>query len=206
MEVEGLFEGGSQPDDVSVVELRLLPDKFPKKTIVVEDPVRSVPGHWRIDLHVNKDVLRAISMAPVVSSFVNSIQPMSGHKEKVFTVIAELVNNAVDHGVLGLDSSLKKDPEGFSQYFRSRDERLSDDEAGWVSVSIEHRADGKEGILELVVEDSGDGFDQGNVGAGLADNSGYCGRGLPLVKSLCQSLVYNDKGNGAAATYRWLSE
>ena len=32
-------------------------------------------------------------------------------------VMTEVINNAIDHGVLGLDSAMKKSPEGFEQYF-----------------------------------------------------------------------------------------
>ena len=43
---------------------------------------------------------------------------------KLFLVLAELVSNAIDHGVLGLDSSIKREPDGFQRYLQQRQERL----------------------------------------------------------------------------------
>jgi hypothetical protein len=37
----------------------------------------------------------------------------------------------------------------------------------------------------------------------MEKNKGFCGRGLPLVKSLCQSLEFLGRGNVVTAVYRW---
>jgi len=202
-EVTSMSEGNGHADDVSIVEIFLSPELFPVDVSKANEVSSSVPRHWQIDMKLYKDVFRDVSLAPFVSNVVNSVQSMTGHKENVFTVIAEMVNNAVDHGVLGLDSSLKRDPEGFAQYFMSRDERLLSDDDGWVSVSIGHHAENDQGVLELTVEDSGSGFDVNLKDSDMSENAGYCGRGLPLIKKLCKSLVFNKKGNCATATYRW---
>lgn len=42
----------------------------------------------------------------------------------IFTIIKELFVNALDHGLLGLDSNIKNGPDGFSNYVVERQKRL----------------------------------------------------------------------------------
>jgi two-component sensor histidine kinase len=104
-------------------------------------------------------------------------------------VIAELYTNGLDHGVLGLDSKLKNDIEGFGEYLLKRDENLSqlskDDRIG---VSL--RLNGANQI-EFEVEDSGAGFEHQSV----EPSDGSSGRGLGLVEKLSTRIERNDKGN-----------
>ena len=48
----------------------------------------------------------------LVSSIVVECDVHANRRADLELVMAEVVNNAIDHGVLGLDSTLKKDPEG----------------------------------------------------------------------------------------------
>ena len=60
-----------------------------------------------------------------------------GQREPLFTVLAELFNNALDHGILELDSGLKRDVEGFSEYYKQRIERLEKLENGQVAFHFQ---------------------------------------------------------------------
>jgi len=71
-------------------------------------------------------------------------------------VVIELMNNALDHGVLRLESSLKAETNGFARYYDERRRRLAELQAGFIEVSIEVIANSK---LCIRVLDSGDGFD-----------------------------------------------
>lgn len=44
--------------------------------------------------------------------------------QKVFTLASEMINNAIDHGLLSLPSALKDEPEGLTDFYQLRDERL----------------------------------------------------------------------------------
>ena len=58
-------------------------------------------------------------------------------------------------------------------------------------------------LLRLGVKDSGPGFDHVAMSqAGLTDNSGFSGRGLGLVRDLCETLEYRGNGNEVVALYR----
>ena len=54
------------------------------------------------------------------------------------------------------------------------------------------------------VEDSGEGFDFENLSLPDPDSHiGLSGRGILLVKNLCESLTYIGKGNISVAIYSW---
>ena len=110
--------------------------------------------------------------------------------QKAFTVMAELINNALDHGILHLDSKLKNDFEGFATYLALREERLNSLTNGdQLTIQIYTNSTT---FIKISVEDSGSGF-------ALADNSadqqGLSGRGLGLIEAISQTVERNAKGN-----------
>ena len=52
-------------------------------------------------------------------------------------LISELVTNAIDHGVLKLNSRLKESDAGFRFYYDERARRLNAITSGWISVNTE---------------------------------------------------------------------
>lgn len=120
-------------------------------------------------------------------------------------VIAEVVNNAIDHGVLGLDSSIKKNPEGFEEYFICRAARLAELRSGFVSVLVEQlSAD----IIAISVEDSGAGFDFPLEIQTLQPENlmqAY-GRGLMIIRHLCESMMHVGRGNCVLLQFRISAE
>ncbi|HAU91164.1 MAG TPA: hypothetical protein DCW59_02280, partial [Alteromonas sp.] len=76
--------------------------------------------------------------------------------QKAFTVLAELINNALDHGILHLDSKLKNDFEGFATYLTLREERLSSlTNNDQLTIQIYTNSTT---FIKISVEDSGSGF------------------------------------------------
>ena len=53
------------------------------------------------------------------------------------------------------------------------------------------------------VEDTGAGFDYQGYQERLSKKEGYCGRGIPLLLSLCKRFEYFDKGNVVEAEFWW---
>lgn len=110
--------------------------------------------------------------------------------QRAFTVMAELVNNAIDHGILHLESELKNDFEGFATYLALREERLNNltnnDE-----LTIQLYTNSTT-FIKISVEDSGSGFALSETSA---DQQGLSGRGLGLIEAMCQSVERNKKGN-----------
>ncbi|GFD68006.1 fused response regulator/phosphatase [Alteromonas sp. KUL106] len=113
----------------------------------------------------------------------------------VYTVLSELFNNALDHGILKLESKVKTDSAGFHQYYTERERSLNALSYGRINIRIESLPiDGK---VLLQVEDSGEGFrwDRGRtlIGHGNAKEESH-GRGLPLIHALCEKVWFEDGG------------
>jgi hypothetical protein len=66
-------------------------------------------------------------------------------------------------------------------------------------ISASSRSDAKEGKLALRVEHSGKGFDPSSLGP--APPGAPYGRGIALVRSMCDSLEYDEGGRRASAVY-----
>lgn len=127
-------------------------------------------------------------------------------------VVVELMNNAIDHGVLKLESRLKAEANGFTRYYNERERRLSDLHFGWIEVSIEVSANQ---TLCIRVLDSGNGFDYralhgalhggaqstqvagaetGKRAENLNEADTY-GRGLAILNDLCETVAHVGCGN-----------
>ncbi len=113
----------------------------------------------------------------------------------VYTVLSELFNNALDHGILKLESKVKTDSAGFHQYYTERERSLNALSHGRIKIRIESLP--IEGKVLLQVEDSGEGFrwDRGRtlIGHGNAKEESH-GRGLPLIHALCEKVWFEDGG------------
>ena len=121
-------------------------------------------------------------------------------------MLTELYLNALDHGVLGLDSSLKADPAGFEAYFRKREKRLASLDSGFVKFDISvEQSDARRSIL-LRVEDSGKGFDYDDHSLVTNWQMALSGRGIFLIQDLCDSLDYQGDGNVALARFSWSTD
>lgn len=125
--------------------------------------------------------------------------------EPLALLIAELWHNALEHGVLGLDSALKDRPGGYSDYYVLREQLLRSVTQGRVRILLEQVLVHGEAALAIEIEDSGAGFDTAEPRAPLPAGKSVrkSGRGLRLVRELCESLEFSGRGNVARATCRW---
>ena len=106
--------------------------------------------------------------------------------------------------MLKLPSSLKDSPAGFSRYYSERERQLGEISEGAVSIRLEHRSDthGNGGRLLIRVEDSGEGFPEESLSRSLA-HDGLSGRGLALVRQLCNNVRLCGHGNCIEAECVW---
>ena len=205
--IAGLREfrsGNLQSDDTTMIEILCDPEKF--KMEEIDQPLIHLnknPGAWEVSMTLSASSLRGFDPLPPLLQVFMDIQGLYRHREHLYTVLAELYSNALDHGVLSLDSGLKNTPEGFSRYYEIRAERLQSLENGWIKLEMKHRAVEDGGELTMWISDSGDGFDVDAVHSHLNNNKSFSGRGIPLVKSLCKSLEYEKNGTLAQAVFGW---
>lgn len=191
------FVGDIPPgDDVTLVEVR--PDVLDVSTWGTSGSTSIGAG---LHFHLTPEVLRSSDPMKVLESLLDSLEPLQGHRAEVFAVVAELVNNAVDHGLLRLDSGLKDGLEGFTKFYEERQRRLESCEEGYVDVSVRLQRKDERWILAITVEDSGDGFDPAERELLKASGVQAHGRGLDMVRGLCREVRFNEVGNRVDVVY-----
>ncbi|MBF0138711.1 MAG: fused response regulator/phosphatase [Magnetococcales bacterium] len=206
------FRGGTeQCDDISLLEIDCSrageepPGGMPRRS------EKSLPpAPWEMSFAFHAGTLKNVDPLPTVINAVMSIQAPTGHRERLYTILAELLSNALDHGLLGLDTEMKKTPTGFIEYYNQREARLNAMESGFIKLTLVHEpvvneADGRRigGAMRIHLQDSGPGFDHTRVQSYLEGNAGHGGRGIALIRSLCSELVYHGAGNQAEVVYQW---
>ncbi|BBL71283.1 ATP-binding SpoIIE family protein phosphatase [Methylogaea oryzae] len=155
----------------------------------------SADDTWRIELSFGAHELRYFEVVPQVMSLVEKISGIKPHVTSLFLIVSELFNNALDHGLLRLDSRLKNSPEGFEEYLALREQRMAALTEGNICVSCERTVWQGRRVLRIRVKDSGNGFDYGALLEDLANNHRAYGRGLPLVKSLATDMTFDGDGS-----------
>jgi two-component system, HptB-dependent secretion and biofilm response regulator len=196
-------EGRDQNDDTTIVEI-LCDQKYASEVHSDEAGKRSKePMVWESLLTFNAQALKNIDPLPIVTQVIMEVQGLIEHRERIYTILAELFSNSLDHGILGLDSKLKKSAEGFAEYYQKRGERLASLDDGYVSIKLVHEVTEQGGDLIIEVKDSGAGFDYTQHSADLKNNTGHSGRGIPLIKALCREIAYFGDGNHVKAIYAW---
>jgi len=121
------------------------------------------------------------------------------HKPILSLLISEIFNNALDHGVLELESILKEGADGLMTYYNEREKRLASYTKGLVKIDISHKLRSRGGQLILTVEDSGAGFDVDKVVSSTGEEAH--GRGLTLVKQLSESMTFTQNGRCIEVIY-----
>jgi len=155
---------------------------------------------WSFSYEFRPESLRSFDPLPLVLQIIMECPGLKLYRGRIFTILAEMYNNALDHGVLALDSALKQSADGFMEYISLRKKRLDSLESGYVRFNMEHIPTESGGDLFLKMEDSGSGFDTRKIIK--ADNS-YSGRGLELIRSLCHSVKHSSDGCTVTAIFKW---
>lgn len=199
------YTGGSdRQNQYSLVKLNCAVDSVPWADNGAESVQQNMPAmHWKQMMEFEVDALRKVNPVPVLVDTLMEIQGLQNQRQTIFLIVSELFTNALDHGVLGLDSSLKSSPEGFMRFYALKEERLQTQRDGKIRLSFVHRPTERGGRLIIKVADSGQGFDWRNRRLALDDNVGYSGRGIKLLETLCTSVVYQGCGNRVTAVFDW---
>ena len=196
--------GGQTRDDISLCDIRMLaPADVVPQAVVYSDSGRSSPLEWALNFTLRGESLRRFNPVPYLVQLlqeIHGLRPVSG---MLHSVLSELYSNALEHGVLGLDSRLKRDAQGFSEYYRQRVQRLADDIEGFVEIALLVEPRGEGGHLRIEVRDSGAGFDVGRVLAQAPVEQGFSGRGLSLVRRLGCRAHWLEGGCLARVEFEW---
>ena len=191
-----------QSDDITLLEIEYVPG-FAARSGEVRGPAVA-PLTWSAELSLSADALRRVDPLAYLVALISDLQGLPDQRQRLQAVLGELYTNALDHGVLGLDSSLKSSPEGFAEYYARRTQKLASLTEGRVRLRLDHAPQrGGGGVLSIEIEDSGAGFDHARERPSMELNEGLCGRGIPLLRRLCAELEFLGNGNRARAVYEW---
>lgn len=154
---------------------------------------------WQFSLTLTAPQLRNADIVPMVLDVVKGIESEFPQlSSTLFLVLSELVNNALEHGLLQLDSSLKHDPEGMERYFEERTARLKKLAAGEIRIKLSKEDDGQQSLLKVTVANDGAEFDYRAALAASPDGGlRRHGRGIQLVRNLSTRFDYDDNGRKA---------
>jgi len=210
-------EGYAQDDDISMVVIpctQQLAIVDNKDTVADTDNIEcsiidfsvnddgNVNLEWQWEFSVYAASLSKIDPVPVLLSQIQELEDIKDHRQNLFLILSELFNNALDHGILHLDSKMKSDPDGFSEYIEKREQGLEELTDESIIITIEKLEIYKTKYLKIRIKDSGEGFDINKDIQELAVNEKLSGRGVKLVKELCINMEYKDKGNDVEVVYQ----
>ncbi len=198
--------GGAQRDDVTLIEIEYHQAAL-EATVDLEHgkniPAALPPSSWNLSLELGAELLRHFDPLPMMIQAICDMQGFRGQRQQLYTVFSELFSNALDHGILNLDSQLKKTADGFAKYYLERESRLTVLTKGKITVDISHKGTGQGGELTVRVEDTGEGFNHEEGMLALEKNQGNSGRGIPLLYGMCDEVKYHGNGNAVTVVFRW---
>ncbi|MBK5399999.1 fused response regulator/phosphatase [Pseudomonas sp. TH39(2020)] len=195
---------GEARDDVSMVEVSLLEAaQLSPPALVYSDSGQSCPLDWSVSFEFRAATLKRFNPLPYLLQLLLEVHGLRAQSGALYSVLAELYSNALEHGVLGLDSALKSDASGFTRYYQQRNARLDALQDGFVRVHLQVTPKGKGGCLAVRVEDSGKGFDVARVMERPVDGVRLSGRGVSLIRQLGHNASWSDDGRSARVEFFW---
>ncbi|KIP96734.1 MULTISPECIES: fused response regulator/phosphatase [Pseudomonas] len=197
---------GEARDDVSLVEVTMVEDSTVNRPPLTTGEWRAGPEQWSARFDFRGPTLRDFYPLPYLLQLLLEVPGLRGHGGNLYSVLCELYTNALEHGVLGLDSSLKRDAAGFSEYYRQRAERLDGLQDGCVSIAVDVSREEGGGRLTLTVEDNGKGFDPLAILARQHPAGGLSGRGMSLVRDLSERSSWSADGRRVTVEFSWPAE
>ena len=202
---EAFRSGVVQQDDIALVEIR-----YDSEAAVTGFSVKTVgkptegSSRWKLALEVGPESLRKNELIPnVMEMLMDAHDGLVDHKGDIYLILSELITNSLDYGLLCLDSRLKREPESFEEYHATREKMLAELEDGSIKIDLELILQDQGGKLLVGVEDTGPGFDFEKVMAQPVDETALGGRGIQLVRSVCEEFAYLESGNCVETIYAW---
>ncbi|MGK0248602.1 MAG: DNA-binding response OmpR family regulator [Oleispira sp.] len=208
------FVGDTEKDDdTTIIELKMVDlVELEESALVSAHGAVTAPSNWRMDYELGVDSLKNINPLPLVMHIMMEVPALREMGGQLFTVASELFSNALEHGILKLDSALKSSPMGFSEFYTLREQRLDELKSGFIKIKMSNISEcGYSGVFTLSIEDSGEGFQYPEefnqstlkINSLAQAHKKFSGRGIPLIYSLCNSLEYEGCGNKAIAEIHW---
>lgn len=192
----------AQSDDMTLVELNCDPAAIGP---LAQDRVAAMQttevGRWEFQTEFDAPTLKQVNPVPTIMHGILEMPAMATIREPLFRILSELFTNALEYGVLQLDSSVRQQENGVDRYYALKQERLDALDEGSIRISVAHTPQPGGGELTVIVEDSGPGFDSSCEVQTSAETD--CLQGIGMLLDLCRSLEYSGRGNSVRAVYQW---
>ena len=205
--VQSFIGDGEKDDDLSLIEIRMdTPENIHSHAVDFNADKGTGLIEWALQFEVKPASFRFFDPLPLLLNILIEVPGLSRHSGELYTILSELYNNALEHGVLGLDSALKQTSDGFSEYYDLRQQRIKKINDGFIRFCLDHKTSDHGGYLIIKVCDSGEGFDYKNKMQSALKIEGYSGRGIPLLLKMCKNLEYINSGNEVHVIFEWSEE
>lgn len=198
----------SQPfmDDVSIIKLSV-EDIFKAESNEILEVVNEripAPADWSLSYCLTADVLKqSDNLIESIVDAMMGVQSLVNFKEDFHVVLSELFNNALEHGLLQLDSTIKQRENGFFEYIKQKKLCMSCLESGEITILIKHSAiSDRKGRMQFVIAHNGDGKVDLELDQSVSDKV-FSGRGIKIVRSLCDVFHFKQGGAEVEAVYEW---
>lgn len=196
--------GGRPADDLSLCDISMpLAGELAVMAPAIDlEAAGLLALEWTLQLELQAHSLRHFNPVPSLVQLLQEIQGLPINSGVLHTVLSELYSNALEHGVLGLDSQLKQGTGGFADYYRQRGARLARQRDGFIRIDLRVEPVRRGGRLTVEVRDSGPGFAVEKLSACGPDPC-LSGRGMALVRSLCSVAKWTEGGRCAHVELDW---
>lgn len=202
------FTGESgKDDDTTMLEVGMLEEsELGKVNIDLSGGAVNGPTDWKMEYTLRGETLKSFNPLPVMLNILNDVPSLRRLSGQLYTLMSELFSNAFEHGVLDLSSDLKSSTDGFSKYYQLRSERMNTIGLHAICFIFDHIPTKSGGQLTIKVIDTGKGFDYKSIQSSSFKTDKYCGRGIPLIRSISESLKYSGNGNTVEVILAWQAE
>ncbi|RUO60578.1 PP2C family protein-serine/threonine phosphatase [Pseudidiomarina insulisalsae] len=180
---------GDEPlhDDMSLAILACCPTGLAPAR--AESEARALPFSFITEL--NADDLRQVDVVSAILGIIGHLPNLRYHRTTLYLLLAEVFNNALEHSLLGLDSRIKDEPEGFTYYYQLRAERLQQLSKGMIRVEVSYQP--RSAHIYFTLSHNGTRW-QPQSQAALAGQERSHGRGLELLRHLASPLIWHEDG------------
>lgn len=180
-------------DDLSLAILQCRPTGL--GAVQPEADIYGLPFEMKVEL--TPEHLKTVDPVSHILAALSQLPFLRRHRTTIYLFLAEAFNNALEHGLLGLDSSLKQDVEGFAEYYQLRHERLAELNQGQITIRIAFATEQRQ--LQVSVADSGHGF---TATTNKHDLTKSYGRGLDLLRQMTSDLRWDQSNREVSFNYR----
>ncbi len=205
--VKNFIGSGEQDDDLSMIEIRMdAPEHLQHPNHYFVHQQQQLPVEWELRFEVKPTSFKSFDPLSFLLNILTEEPDLRSFSGSLYTILAELYSNALEHGVLGLSGDIKKSPEGFAEYYAQREKLLNEIATGFVHIYFAYSSNIDGGSLTLRVEDSGAGFDYSALQGKPLSTIGYSGRGIGIVEKLCKTVRYYGSGNKVEVVFAWVND